>query len=158
MSEQLICNFYNYCNRHLCAFIGGIKNNERMHGATIKVTNCSCFMLHGAWYVKIMGCVTRVTRYNWVIQWHSFTGSDDGRMTVHVPPMSDVSMTLMDTHPCRYHHDVAWTNITHDTDHKEAFEYLNEIHQNQSDWVFKNIRMDISIIGGTHHTVTTASH
>ena len=28
MSEQLICNFYNYCNRHLCAFVGGIKNKN----------------------------------------------------------------------------------------------------------------------------------
>ena len=22
-----ICNFYNYCSRHLCTFVGGIKNN-----------------------------------------------------------------------------------------------------------------------------------
>ena len=29
--------FYNYCNRHLCAFVGGIKNNKKMHGTTIKV-------------------------------------------------------------------------------------------------------------------------
>ena len=29
MSEWLICNFYNYCNRHLCAFVGGIANNKK---------------------------------------------------------------------------------------------------------------------------------
>ena len=26
--EIKICNFYNYCNRHLCAFVGGIKNKK----------------------------------------------------------------------------------------------------------------------------------
>ena len=31
------CNFYNYCNRHLRAFVGGIKNNLKMHGTTINV-------------------------------------------------------------------------------------------------------------------------
>ena len=30
---MLICNFYNYCNRHLCAFVGGIKNKK----ATLRV-------------------------------------------------------------------------------------------------------------------------
>jgi hypothetical protein len=53
-------------------------------------------------------------------------------MTVDVPSTSDVGMTLMNTYPCRYCHDVAHTNIAHDTDHKEDFEYLNEIHHNQT--------------------------
>ena len=30
------CNFYDYCNRHLCAFVGGIKNNKKLLGTTIK--------------------------------------------------------------------------------------------------------------------------
>ena len=54
-------------------------------------------------------------------------------MTVHVPSTSDVSTTLMNTHPCRFRRDAARTNITHDTDHKEDFEYLNEIHHNQTE-------------------------
>jgi len=58
-------------------------------------------------------------------------------MTVHVPSTSDVSTTLMNTHPCRYRHAVAHTNIahhtvmplpTHHTDHKDDFKNLNEIH------------------------------
>ena len=28
--STIICNFYNYCNRHLCAFVGGIKNNKKL--------------------------------------------------------------------------------------------------------------------------------
>jgi hypothetical protein len=52
--------------------------------------------------------------------------------TVRVPFTSDVIKALMNAHPCRYCHDVSQTNIAHNTNHKEDFEYLNESHNSQT--------------------------